>query len=314
MSDINRKAAGTVVILLLIGLILVPPTRHILFEGHVFQIVDGTAEKYVDEGLVRAAAAFATARTFNAIVSVFQESQLQLEPGGVGVSLALGAALDPANDLVERFSWVMLASLTSLGVQKVLIEMTPFISVQIVFLLALLCLIAGWWLPLRAQGCFRALGRMLLFFAILLRFAVPTMAYLNQQVYTGFLAERHDLSVAALGRTVEILEEQQLDGLIDLQQDPTGQESGEEPNWWERTKTRVGQTVDQGKRMLDIKTRLNTIKYAALNVIDRIVDLIVVFVLSTVVLPLLFLWGFARLGRAIIDHGMHFPSGSPRDS
>jgi len=83
------------------------------------------------------------ARGFNAVVSVFQESEVQLEPAGVGVSLALGQALDPINDLVERFSWVMLASLTSLGIQKFLIEITPFLSIQILLLLALCALLAG---------------------------------------------------------------------------------------------------------------------------------------------------------------------------
>ncbi|MBW2512539.1 MAG: hypothetical protein JRE01_11000, partial [Deltaproteobacteria bacterium] len=102
----------------LLVLTIIPATRTPLFERHFFQTVDTRASAYIDQSLMNAGAAFLLARGFNAVVSVFQESELQLEPAGVGVSLALGQALDPINDLVERFSWVMLASLTSLGIQK----------------------------------------------------------------------------------------------------------------------------------------------------------------------------------------------------
>jgi hypothetical protein len=55
--------------------------------------------------------------------------------------------------------------------------------------------------------------------------------------------------------------------------------------------------------MSDVKEKLEAIKKAALEMIDRIVDLIVVFVLSTIVLPLLFLWGVVKLGRVIFSQG-----------
>lgn len=247
-SDPNQRIIRSAIIMLLLVLTLLPASRQLLFEGHFFSYLDARASAYVDAGLVRAGAAFATARSFNALISVFRESDLQLEPGGVGVSLALGAALDPANDLIERFSWIMLASLTSLGVQKVLIEITPFISVQLVLLLSLLSLLAGLWLREMSRFDFSRLGRMLLLAAILLRFAVPVMACLNQQVYVAFLEDRHAGSMEALGQTVKTLENQQLKGLDSASglPDAPGAAAGE--NWWERTRNRVSETVDQGKK------------------------------------------------------------------
>ncbi len=38
------------------------------------------------------------------------------------VIVAIGEVLDPINDLVEQFSLVMLASMTSLGIQKILLN------------------------------------------------------------------------------------------------------------------------------------------------------------------------------------------------
>jgi hypothetical protein len=303
LPDHRQRKVRTAIILFLLVLIFVPASRGLLFEQHLFRYVDAKATAYVDAGLVRAGAAFATARTFNAIISVFEESELQLEPGGVGVSLALGEALDPANDLVERFSWVMLASLTSLGIQKVLIEITPFVSVQIILVLALLALLAGLWRPTTGKFDFSRLGRILLLCAILLRFAVPVMAALNHQVYVVFLAERETRSIEALGQTRTTLEAQQIDRFAE---DPQAVRQDAEPDtegWWNRTKSRVVETVDQGKKILDLQARLEVIKAAAVQLIDRVVDLIVVFVLSTMALPLLFLWGLFKLGKLLLETG-----------
>ena len=287
----RKKSIRTVSILVLIVLTLFPVSRTFLFERHLFNIVDSTATEYVDQGLKRAATAFAMARTFNAIVSVFQESELQLEPAGVGVSLALGQALDPVNDLVERFSWVMLASLTSLGIQKVLIQITPLLSVQIL-LLALLSFLAGLWLPSIRRADFTQLGRILLFSAILLRFAVPAMAYVNHHVYVAFLEDRHNQSVKVLGQTISELESQRLSGFP---------ESAEEERWWKSMSDLPG--------IADVKAKIEAIKKTALEMIDKIIDLIVVFVLSTIALPLLFLWGVIKLGRLIFVQGFSVVAG-----
>ena len=305
----NKRVIWSIVIVILLFLSLTPDSRKLIFEDHLFKVVDSTAEKYVEEGLVRAATAFATARTFNAIVSVFQESQLQLEPGGVGISLALGAALDPVNDLVERFSWIMLASLTSLGIQKVLIAITPLVSVQILLTLALTMLLVGLWMPFGYRQNVTQIGRVLLFSAVLIRFAVPATAYLNQQVYVAFLEEQHNQSIEALGKTVTHLEGQQI---TDPSDTPTAKQNEETyddfEGWWDNLISKVGNTVDQGKRALDIASKLDAVKLAAMQIIDRIIDLIVVFVLSTIVLPLLFLWGLFRLGSLMINRGTQFIS------
>ncbi|MBW2478296.1 MAG: hypothetical protein JRE16_07005 [Deltaproteobacteria bacterium] len=305
----NQKIVWSIVITLLLFLSLIPDSRKMLFEDHLFKVVDSTANHYVEEGLVRAAAAFATARTFNAIVSVFQESQLQLEPGGVGVSLALGAALDPANDLVERFSWIMLVSLTSLGIQKLLIEITPFVSIQILLTLSLVILLAGLWSPRSMRQNVIQIGRVLLFSALLIRFAVPAIAYLNQQIYVAFLEEQHNQSIQALGQTVTDLEKHQITDLGDSSAGTQPRESADYEGWWDSLKAKVSDTVDQGKRTLDIASRLDAVKQAALKIIDRIIDLIVVFVISTIVLPLLFLWGIIKFGSLVINRGIHlFPT------
>jgi hypothetical protein len=297
----NRLILTTIIVLLLL-VSIIPGSRKFLFEGHIFGVADSTATGYVNDSLKRATSAFALARTFNAIISVARESELQLEPGGIGVSVAVGAVLDPANDLVERFSWVMLVSMTSLGVQKFLIEVAPFLSVQIILRIALISILAGLWLSKILPYNFTRMGKILLFVAILLRFSVPAMAYVNNQVYVAFLEQKQNQAVEAMGQTVESLETRQQSVLI---QGPisTPQTSEEDQGWWKRTEQAVSSLKDQGREMLDVKTKLESLKKATSELIDHIVDLIVIFVISTIFLPILFLWGILKFGQLLINRG-----------
>ena len=302
----NQKLILSALLVALLVLLLVPNTRQAIFEKHVMQVVDTRSIEYVDQSLKNAGAAFLLARGFNAVVSVFQESEVQLEPGGVGVSLALGQALDPVNDLVERFSWVMLASLTSLGIQRFLIEITPFVSIQILLSLALCFLLPGLWLPRRPGLNFSQVGLTLLLLSILLRFAVPVMAFLNHQVYVAFLEDRHDRSVEMLSASTSALESYALDEATDHKGgDATEKLLQGEPGWFDQTREKFNSAVEQGKRIFDVNAKFKSVKILAQEVIETIVDLIVVFILNTVVLPILFLYGIIRLGQLVTNRGLN---------
>ncbi len=306
MHDARKKLTWSAILVTLLVLTIIPATRTSLFERHVFQAADTKAVAYLDQSLTNAGAAFLLARGFNAVVSVFQESQLQLEPAGVGVSLALGQALDPINDLVERFSWVMLASLTSLGIQKFLIEITPFLSIQVLLLLALAALLAGLWQSKKSPVDLAQIGRILLLAAIVLRFAVPAMAFLNHQVYETFLAERHDQSVDKLSQSTRMLETYALDDTADKvgARQPDAN-AGDQQGWFGNARATFSQAIEQGKVFFDVKTKFTAVKSLAQEMVDTVIDLIVVFVLNTIVLPLLFLWGIVRLGRLLCGTGQH---------
>lgn len=303
--DKKKRIAWSAVIVIVLILTLIPSTSKLLFQQHLFQIVDEKSTEYIDNSLTNAGTAFVLARSFNAIVSVFQESEVQLEPAGVGVSLALGQVLDPVNDLVERFSWIMLASLTSLGIQKFLVEITPFVSIQILLSLALMIFVVGFWLPKPSASNFTQVGKILLFSSLLLRFAVPAVAFLNHQVYVGFLENQHDQSVEKLSKATSALESYAFDEVED-DRDPIYPELSpeEKKGWLSQTKENLSKAFDQGKRILDVKARLKAVERLAQEMVDTIIDLIVVFTLSTIILPLAFLWGIIRLGKLIAVRGL----------
>jgi hypothetical protein len=59
----------------------------------------------------------------NAVISVAQGTDVAIEPAGVGVKFSPGEILDPINDLVEKFSTLMLFASISFGIQKILITL-----------------------------------------------------------------------------------------------------------------------------------------------------------------------------------------------
>ncbi len=97
------------------------------------------SKNYINESLKDSALVYATLRTLNAGVSVIQESSVSVSVG-IGGSIAIGQALDPINDAIERFSELITLSLWTLGAQKALFEVsnTPLIY----YILALLVIVS----------------------------------------------------------------------------------------------------------------------------------------------------------------------------
>lgn len=283
MKVAPRQLLTSLTLLVLLLIVLLPPLRPVLLENPLLQRTDAAATRLVEESLTRALAGFALARATNGVISVLQESEVAVSPAGIGLNLALGQVLDPLNDLVERFSWVMLVALTSLGIQRVLIELGPWLGFQVLGSLALLLWLAGLWLrPWLAHDLTR-LGRRLLFLALVVRFAVPLAAGLNQLVYQHFLAERY-----------AVASQEVTSGSNDLEQIHVGSANQEAGTWWQ-------QLIPgrQGGQGIDFGAIKDWLKQRSTRLIDGFLDLLVVFLLNTVILPIAFLWGIFRLFRAV---------------
>ncbi len=98
------------------------------------------SKNYIDNSLKGAIVTYAVLRGINAGVSVIQKSSLTL---GVGIegNIAIGEALDPINDAVERFSDLITLSLWVLGSEKALYEISktpPMIIFAILLSVSLL--------------------------------------------------------------------------------------------------------------------------------------------------------------------------------
>lgn len=231
--------------------------------------LDPGATRQVDAGLKRALVSFATARALNAVISVAQGTEIAVQPAGVGAIFAPGQLLDPMNDLVEQFSNLMLAASVAFGVQKVLIGIGGFWPVS-----AALSLVALGWTVLRLRRRRPApwLTRLLVLL-LLVRFAVPAVTLGSDLVWQQFLADEYRTSQQAINATSADV----------VGQDPTPQADLASPGlvdkfrgWFERT--------------ADVKARFAELRQLVEKATEHIIRLMVVFLLQTLVVPLLLLW------------------------
>lgn len=241
----------------------------------------------VEAGFQRALVAFALARALNGVISVVQGTEVAVQPAGVGVNFAPGQILDPVNDLVERFSWVMLASTTSLGIQRLLIEILAWPGVSVLLaLLAFLQVVALWrtrgWLARRRAWLLR-IG----LFVAVVRFIVPALAVAGEAIHHAFIEPRYIAAVEGLeeaaGRLGELSEK-------------TGGKSSDAASAMDRLKQWYAET----EAALDIESRLEEYRVLAARAVEQTIDLIVIFAFQTVLLPLVFLWFVSVAYRSLI--------------
>ena len=247
-------------------------------------VLDQRAEDDYESLFQRALVTFALARTLNGVISVIQGTELALQPAGVGVTLTPGEILDPVNDLVERFSWIMLGATVSLGLQNVLLDISHWWGMRLaIALLAVAWLVVRVWRRAPKDVVDQVLLRALII-ALFLRFAVPLMLIVNNAVFDVFLEPRYQQStqvIESAGRDLEQLGEQQ-----------QAAAEGEERGLFD---TVVGNT----RAALDLRGRVARMKERAGEVIEHLIELSVVFILQTGLLPIAFLWVFLQLAKRV---------------
>lgn len=248
---------------------------------------DRRGEVQVEAGFQRALVAFALARALNGVISVVQGTEVAVQPAGVGVNFAPGQVLDPVNDLVERFSWVMLASTTSLGIQRLLMEILAWPGVS-VLLAALAVLLVGalWqskgWLAQR-RGWLLRVGM----FVAVVRFIVPALAIAGEAIHHAFIEPRYAEAVEGLEEAAARLGELS---------EKTADDSPDASSAMDRLRQWYADT----EAALDIESRVQEYRVLAAQAVEQTIDLIVIFAFQTILLPLVFLWFVAVAYRATL--------------
>lgn len=274
------------------------PRRRLLWTAIVLAsiavavsgIVDDTAKELAERSFKRALVTFAVARTLNGVISLAQGTELALEPGGLGVNLGVGEILDPVNDLVEQFSGVMLVATSSLGLQNVLLRMTSWWGFTALLAAAgAAALLVLWW-PAPVTNRWIDAGTRLVLFALVLRFLVPALVIGTNVVARHFLEQEQQAATAALEATSEEIEKLQDDTAIAPATDRSMLE-------------RFGDSVRDTLRSMDVEGRLDRLKDSVANASEHIVNLIVLFVLQTILLPIAFVWLIVELMKGAISRG-----------
>jgi hypothetical protein len=283
-----RSALGILVALLLF-----------LTAGIRLPWLDPTTDTYFQKAITKAGLAYASCRTVNAAVSIVQESSLQLEPAGVGLSLAVGQALDPINDMTERLSDVLVTAITSLGVQKLAYEMGISLVPQALAVFLLLLSILIWFENRRLSSLQKTLGQLALFITIF-RFCLPLSSLANQFIYHHFfdeqiVAARNELAIgsAELDKLKD-LSMPEIDGLVGTIENSAHflkQKSIEFKQAVIYTVNNMGQIIEN----------LMTLTFLYVGI----------FLIQVIVLPLLSFWVLLKMAHALFPGPLLDRTGEP---
>ncbi|MDH5611875.1 MAG: hypothetical protein OEY66_05410 [Gammaproteobacteria bacterium] len=250
-------------------------------------LFDEYGEKYTDEGFKRSLSAFAIAKGLNGVISVVQGTEVAVEPAGIGLILTPGQILDPANDLIERFSWVMLICTTSLGIQAILLKMFSSFYFSVVVTSSLLLMVLFVWNDKNTSVDVKNILYRFVTFLIILRFFIPVMAISSEGIYNAFLESKYTESKLQL--------EQSNQTIANLsEENRTLTDKAEDIPWYESLSNDFNAAIDS----FDVDKRVEQLKAEADNLTSHIVDLIVVFTMQTILLPLVFIWLALKLIKA----------------
>ena len=297
-----------------------------------FKGLDEKATGHINKTLIRAGSFFAMARGLNAIISVIQSSEIGFSFIGQ-TSIAIGELFDPLNDLIEKFSSVMLVSTVSLGIQKILLEIGKWIGIKIFLTSSLILFLIVLLLPDRITGIKQKIGGIafkVLIFAIVVRFAVPVIAVVSSSINTVFLEDKYNTAKSVLDKaneevkeTNQFLEKYELkekdsdisneDIYLKTENNDSSAKEGEEKdrfklfNKKKKEKREIeSESADKNEPVYVKNKDVKKIKFnfknimgkfgdALKNITNHIIDLIVIFILQTIIIPIVTLWGLLQL-------------------
>ena len=275
--------------------------------------IDTQATQQVESGVKRSLITFATARALNGVISVVQGTEVSAKPFGFGLTLSVGQVLDPVNDLIEKFSNLMLFACIAFGIQKVLLAVGSSWLISVVF-----SIVAGAWCYLYLVNKSRPnwLTRTVVILVIA-RFAIPVALVGSGLIFDGFLKPTYDRSHMAiqsvskdLAASKDAIAEETTsniqDSTGDVQKKPgffTGlfgqKKENSTPSESGSGDTSATQQTAIEKQSLwskiNPKKRIDNLKVIVEDSTESFIDLMVVFVLQTILLPLFLIWIFISI-------------------
>lgn len=265
MDKIWQKVGVSVLIVLLVAGV---------FFVNFSLLVDEKADQHLKEVMKRGIIVFAIARGINGAVSVLQSTEVSASLG-VGVNVGVGEVLDPINDLVESFSSIMLLSNVSVGTQLVLLKVGSWIGLKIILAGAAVIALLGIWIRTQRFD-FGAFGLKVFFLFLAFRFLIPVTAWISESTYRSFLETTYQESTGKLETMSEEMK-------------PEGLPNGSTDQGW----------MDKAKGVLDLKKKIDQWRGMIGDFSRHVINLIVVFLVQTILIPLGVLWGTLYFVRAM---------------
>ncbi len=259
-----------------------------LSSGVQVPVLDSKADTYFRDSITKAGVSYGVSRVINATVSVIQESSIELEPAGIGMSLAVGQIVDPINDLVERLSNVLVMAIVSLGVQELVYEISITIVPQLLAVLLFILSLLVWFKNDRVFMLQKVIMSVLVIVAIA-RFCLPlsSMAneFLQQVFFDDKIIEANEKLTASTSELnkMEDIEIPKVDGFIGT----------------------IGNSASYIKeKSVDFKNTIQIIMENRGVIVENLLRLtflyLGIFVIQVLVLPLLIFWLLMRIINALL--------------
>jgi hypothetical protein len=200
---------------------------------------------------------------------VFQGTELAVTPFGFGVQLTPGQILRPINEVVAQLAELMLAASVAFGVMKVLITMGSF---WVVSLLLTVFALSWCWFRWRGQ-CAPIWIERILFVLLFVRFAMPLVTVGSDAVFQKFMQDDYNQSQKAIERYRGEFET-------------------------------LASTHDEGKKGKSLTDKVRdwaqNLNQVASQTVNHLIKLMVVFLMQTLVIPLLLFWAIYKGGKALV--------------
>ena len=242
--------------------------------------LDNAGIEHTEKGLSRALVTYGISRGLNGIISVVQGTEVAIEPVGVGMTFTPGQILDPVNDLIERFSTVVLVSGTAFGIQRVLLDIVATNTFSLIVAILVIIAVGILWfarsLPLSIKI---PIYRAAIIFLII-RLSVPAMAITTESFYEHFLAPQYQESSQQLLFATDQLND------IRSKSEGVSESANEDKSLLESAKDLYRSATSA----FDMDQHIEEFKAAAESISEHAIRLIVVFVFQTIILPLGSLW------------------------
>lgn len=272
-----------------------------------FADIDTKGEEVVDDSLENAVKVFAVAKGLNAAISLAQGTEIT--PAGQ-ITITVGEVLDPINDMVEQFSWIMLASITSLGIQKILLN---FITGDVFTLLVISSIIiVNIWMfsrfhqDTKIRNIFFKITIVLIF----LRFSIPIMAILNSYIYETYVKTDYNIekSQILIEKSTNEINSITNKTIVEKELPKQSQINNEDivSSFVNRTKELYKGAIDTISNAFSLeyyKNKIAQYKNATEKTSDDIINLIIAFTFKTMFFPLVFLFLLYQLLRSVFRIG-----------
>ncbi|MEA3372802.1 MAG: hypothetical protein U9Q62_03820 [Campylobacterota bacterium] len=260
---------------------------------------DQKGKENVDSSFTQAMVVFGTAKALNGVISLAQGTEV----GPPGVTVSIGEVLDPINDLVEQFSWIMLASMTSLGIQKILMNIVTGTLFDFLFVATLLILNIWLFYRFKNDNQTRDLFFKLAIVLVFLRFSIPMMAIINEYTYTNFVQQEYNIqelgdNITIISKNVRDINNESLPGSESYK----AEQSQNNKSMWDL----ISSTYSEYTKIFQsefYKKKIDRYQQAAEKASEHIIQLIIAFVFQTIFFPLIFLFLLYQLIRKVFAFG-----------